>query len=386
MTALESDGDASVPSPASTTMSAVEPGNVVVIDAHAPRPRGAAPTAFRVAIACAAAALLIAVGAVVVWRDDSSVGTPPPSRPAPTTTVVFAGGTVSASHSFESDEAQSGDAPKRITLAADGLWVALGRTGLAELLDRETLTVIRTVDTGLTSVNEIVDAGGFVWFAGDGGVVTLANGADATSARPTLRSDGEWTVATGGGLLWAAQVGGSTLHRVDLASGAESAFATPEPISLLAAGSTRVWTFAEPTDTTPARMFGYDGSTGAVATTSDVTLGIGVAVGSLLATDDGVWLAGGGLGAFVREIANDGTAGLELPIAGDYADGMAIDGDGIWIAVRFGNAAYRVSMVKGTIEDQVTVPDRTADVAVDGGALFVASYRERTVQRIIPSL
>jgi hypothetical protein len=69
-------------------------------------------------------------------------------------------------------------------------------------------------------------------------------------------------------------------------------------------------------------------------------------------------------------------------LPGDYADGMAVDGNALWVAVRFGTYANPISTADGSVLDKVSVPDRTADIEPTGAVLYSTGYRDRAVQRI----
>jgi peptide/nickel transport system substrate-binding protein len=186
---------------------------------------------------------------------------------------------------------------------------------------------------------------------------------------------GPGAIAAGGGSVWAANVPGDALARIDPESGtvAETVRLGSAHVAALAFGAGALWV----ADSVGDALLELDPASGALRR----RLPLEVKPTSLVVGDRTVWVADYG-GAVIAQV--DGRTGRTLATVhvGNGPAALAVDGDAVWVANALDSTVSKVGATTGSLHATIPVGSGPTAIAARGGTIWVANQYAASVTRI----
>jgi len=230
-------------------------------------------------------------------------------------------------------EVPVGGGPTGITVCRGAVWVANGLDGTVTRIDPGTNTPSKPIRVG-AGPSAVACGKGAVWVANssDGTVSRIDPGSWRVTTYPAVVDPS--AIAVGFGRVWVASQSTGTVVALDPDTGkVESPISVGTDPDALATGAGSVWVANRSSDT----VMRLDPSSRSVTKTTSV----GRRPSAIAASARAVWVANSGDGTLHRLDPARGAAVVDTVTLGNPPRGLALDDNGLYVAVRSTGLAHR---------------------------------------------
>ena len=307
-------------------------------------------------VALVAAAVIAAV-AVLVTRGGTESAEAATVAPNSVGIVDPDRGTISS-------QVTVGSAPGGVDSGEDAVWVANTGENSASRIDPATSTVRQEIPVGGGPTGIAVCRGG-VWVAnGLDGTVTRIDPGTNTPSKPIRVGAAPSAVACGEGALWVTNSSDGTVSRIDPRSWQVKTYPVAVDPSAVAVGFGRVWVASQSTGTVVA----FDPHTGKV----ESPISVGTDPDALATGAGSVWVANRSDGTVMR-IDPGSRSVTKTTSVGRRPVAIDASARAVWVANSGDGTLHHLDPARGAaVVDTVTLGNPPRGLALDDNGLYVA--------------